>query len=43
LNRACAIATGLLVLAILPLLGGLLVFLGGHESKTEFASSRKVS
>jgi ACS family tartrate transporter-like MFS transporter len=36
-------STGLLVLAILPLLGGLLVFLGGHESKTEFASSGKVS
>jgi MFS transporter, ACS family, tartrate transporter len=36
-------STGLLVLAILPLLGGLLVFLGGHESKAEFASSGKVS
>jgi ACS family tartrate transporter-like MFS transporter len=34
---------GLLVLAVLPLIGGLLVFMGGHESKTEFASSGKVS
>lgn len=31
-------STGLLVLAVLPLIGGLLVFLGGHETKTEFAS-----
>jgi len=34
-------STGLLVLAVLPLIGGLLVFLGGHESKAEFASSGK--
>jgi D-galactonate transporter len=34
---------GLLVLAVLPLIGGLLVFMGGHESKTEFASSGKAS
>jgi MFS transporter, ACS family, tartrate transporter len=34
---------GLLVLAVLPLIGGLLVFLGGHESKTEFASSEKAA
>jgi MFS family permease len=27
---------GLLALALLPLIGGLLVFLGGHESKAEF-------
>jgi hypothetical protein len=27
----------LLVLALLPLIGGLLVFLGGHETKAEFA------
>jgi MFS transporter, ACS family, tartrate transporter len=33
-------STGLLVLAILPLLGGLLVFVGGHESKAEFADER---
>jgi hypothetical protein len=26
------------VLAVLPLIGGLLVFLGGHESKAEFAA-----
>jgi hypothetical protein len=26
------------VLAVLPLLGGLLVFLGGHETKAEFAA-----
>jgi ACS family tartrate transporter-like MFS transporter len=26
-----------LVLAVLPLIGGLLVFLGGHETKAEFA------
>jgi predicted MFS family arabinose efflux permease len=31
---------GLLVLAILPLIGGLLVFLGGHESKVEFADAK---
>jgi ACS family tartrate transporter-like MFS transporter len=30
-------STGLLVLAVLPLIGGLLVFLGGHETKAEFA------
>ncbi len=33
-------STGLLVLAVLPLIGGLLVFLGGHESKVEFAADR---
>ena len=33
-------STGLLVLAVLPLLGGLLVFLGGHETKTEFAAAK---
>jgi ACS family tartrate transporter-like MFS transporter len=33
-------STGLFVLAILPLLGGLLVFVGGHESKAEFAGER---
>jgi ACS family tartrate transporter-like MFS transporter len=26
------------VLAVLPLVGGLLVFLGGHETKAEFAA-----
>jgi ACS family tartrate transporter-like MFS transporter len=31
-------STGLLVLAVLPLIGGLMVFLGGHETKAEFAS-----
>jgi len=30
-------STGLLVLAVLPLIGGLLVFLGVHETKAEFA------
>jgi len=34
-------STGLLVLAILPLLGGLLVFLGDHGSKVEFAGQTK--
>ena len=34
-------STGLLALAVLPLIGGLLVFLGGHESKAEFANSKK--
>jgi MFS transporter, ACS family, tartrate transporter len=29
----------LLVLAVLPLVGGLLVFLGGHETKAEFTSA----
>ena len=33
-------STGLLVLAVLPLLGGLLVFLGGHETKAEFAGAK---
>jgi hypothetical protein len=28
---------------VLPLIGGLLVFLGGHESKAEFANSEKVA
>jgi D-galactonate transporter len=32
-------STGLFVLAALPLIGGLLVFLGGHESKVEFSGS----
>jgi len=32
-------ANGLLALAVLPLIGGLLVFVGGHESKVEFAST----
>ena len=31
-------STGLLVLAVLPLIGGLLVFLGCHETKAEFAA-----
>jgi nitrate/nitrite transporter NarK len=31
-------STGLLVLSVLPLIGGLLAFLGGHETKAEFAS-----
>jgi ACS family tartrate transporter-like MFS transporter len=30
-------STGLLVLALLPLIGGVMVFLGGHETKAEFA------
>jgi ACS family tartrate transporter-like MFS transporter len=33
-------SSGLCVLAVLPLLGGLLVFVGGHESKAEFADQR---
>jgi MFS transporter, ACS family, tartrate transporter len=33
-------STGLFVLAVLPLLGGLLVFVGGHESNAEFADER---
>ena len=32
-------STGLLVLAVLPLIGGLLVFLGGHETRVEFAEA----
>jgi MFS transporter, ACS family, tartrate transporter len=35
-------STGLLVLAVLPLLGGLLVFLSGHETKAEFAGAGKL-
>jgi ACS family tartrate transporter-like MFS transporter len=31
-------STGLLVLSLLPLAAGLLVFLGGHETKAEFAA-----
>jgi ACS family tartrate transporter-like MFS transporter len=34
-------STGLLVLAVLPLIGGLMVFLGGHETKAEFAAVGK--
>ena len=30
-------STGLLVLAVLPLIGGLMVFFGGHGTKAEFA------
>jgi MFS transporter, ACS family, tartrate transporter len=33
--------TGLFVLAVLPLIAGILVFLGGHESKAEFAGAEK--
>jgi ACS family tartrate transporter-like MFS transporter len=33
--------TGLFVLAILPLIAGVLVFLGGHESKVEFVGAEK--
>jgi MFS transporter, ACS family, tartrate transporter len=33
-------STGLLVLAVLPLIGGLLVLVGGHESKVEFAGAK---
>jgi ACS family tartrate transporter-like MFS transporter len=36
-------STGLLVLAVLPLIGGLLVFLSGQETKAEFAGSGKAS
>jgi MFS transporter, ACS family, tartrate transporter len=32
-------STGLLVLSLLPLVAGLLVFLGEHETKTEFAGA----
>jgi MFS transporter, ACS family, tartrate transporter len=35
-------STGLLVLAVLPLIGGLLVFLGGHETNVEFAETGQV-
>ncbi|MFQ3453600.1 MULTISPECIES: MFS transporter [Bradyrhizobium] len=33
-------STGLLVLSLLPLAAGLLVFLGSHETKTEFAGAK---
>ncbi|MDI4235976.1 MFS transporter [Bradyrhizobium sp. Arg237L] len=33
-------STGLLVLSLLPLAAGLLVILGGHETKTEFANAK---
>ena len=33
-------STGLLVLSLLPLVAGLLVFLGGHETRTEFANAK---
>jgi D-galactonate transporter len=33
-------SNGLLVLSLLPLVAGLLVFLGGHETKTEFAGAK---
>jgi hypothetical protein len=35
-QSATMTANGLLALAVLPLIGALLVFLGGHESKVEF-------
>jgi D-galactonate transporter len=35
-------ANGLLALAVLPLIGGLLVFSGGHESKVEFGATERV-
>jgi nitrate/nitrite transporter NarK len=36
-------STGLLALAVLPLIGGLLTFMGGHESKAEFAGEAKAT
>ncbi|MFN5277935.1 MAG: MFS transporter, partial [Bradyrhizobium sp.] len=33
-------STGLLVLSLLPLAAGLLVFLGSHETKTEFVEAK---
>ena len=33
-------STGLLVLSLLPLAAGLLAFLGGHDTKTEFATAK---
>lgn len=33
-------STGLLVLSLFPLVAGLLVFLGGHDTKTEFATAK---
>jgi ACS family tartrate transporter-like MFS transporter len=33
-------STGLLVLSLLPLTAGLLAFLGGHETKVEFAAAK---
>ena len=33
-------STGLLVLSLLPLAAGLLVFLGGHDTKTELATAK---
>jgi len=33
-------STGLLVLSLLPLAAGLLVFVGGHDTKTEFATAK---
>ena len=33
-------STGLLLLAALPLISGLLVFVGGHESKAEFSGAK---
>jgi MFS transporter, ACS family, tartrate transporter len=36
-------STGLLVLAVLPLIGGLLVFSGSHGSTAEFANTRKTA
>jgi MFS transporter, ACS family, tartrate transporter len=36
-------STGLLVLAVLPLIGGILLFAGGHGSSTEFAGSGKAN
>ncbi|MGE5158733.1 MAG: MFS transporter [Gemmatimonas sp.] len=36
-------STGLLFLAVLPLIGGLLVFLGSHESKAEFTGSERAN
>jgi MFS transporter, ACS family, tartrate transporter len=35
-------STGLLVLAVLPLIGGLLVFVGGHETPAEFSGAERV-
>ncbi|MEZ2145013.1 MFS transporter, partial [Bradyrhizobium sp. DN5] len=34
-------STGLLVLAVLPLIAGLLVFVGRHDSKHEFAEQER--
>jgi hypothetical protein len=41
LLQAASLSGAIALIAVLPLIGGLLVFLGGHETKAEFAGQNQ--